>query len=150
MGGQGPPGRVHSSPAAPRAAEVWPSAVVGRKWLVWRPSKISVSRQMLCPTPQRILHICYPRRRFMRTTEKPVARPSDLQINPPLCPLTFYPTISKYPPQILRHLAHNSPYQEAAVEPIDIVKLSLVPPVTGSMTCNTSAYAALKTGERLQ
>ena len=80
----------------------------------------------------------------MRTTEKPVARPSDPQINPPLGPLTFYPTISKYPPQILRHLAHNSPCQEASVEPIDIVKLSLVPSVTGSMTCNTSAYAALK------
>ena len=80
---------------------------------------------------------------------------ADPQINAPLPQIvsdtpTFHPVIPKYQP----HKAFNTlptklRYQEV-LEPVDILKLSLITSLIEPMTCNTGASAALKTSEQLQ
>jgi len=64
------------------------------------------------------------------------------------------PTLHPITPTCHPHEAYNTlPVRlchQKAVEPFNILKLFLTPSLMESMTCNTNAYAALKTREQLQ
>ena len=90
-----------------------------------------------------------------RITKNHSPTPTDSQIDAPVPqivqdPPTFRPIIPAYHP----HEAYNTlPARlrhQNTVEPFDILKLFLTPSLMESMTCNTNAYAALKTSECLQ
>ena len=99
----------------------------------------------------------------LNTSESPKRRitnnhsptPTDPQIDAPVPqivqdPPTFCPIIPAYYPHEAYYTLQARLRHQNAVEPFDIRSYILTPSLMDSMTCNTNAYAALKTSEDLQ
>ena len=101
-----------------------------------QPQNTTESRKK-CKSRRSLAHPDTPPNRCTCTSDRP--GPTYLPSHHPTChPHEAYNTL----PARLRH--------QKAVEPFDILKLFLTPSLMESMTCNTNAYAALKTSECLQ
>ena len=97
----------------------------------------------------------YRKSKKRRITKNHSPTPTNPQIDAPVPqivqdPPTFRPIISAYHPHEVYNTLPARLRHQNAVEPFDMLKLFLTPFLIESMTCNTNAYAALKTIERLQ